>query len=154
MDTYIRFQTQLRCANTGRPAGLFVAAGRLEDSGRLAQSMHELLREHLTWFNDNLAVPSIGGRGWRCVFWFRSHATQFISRMWDLAAILNEVRGVRQETVDDQTGNDCLSRRFSNRSSAGFIVRCLASVTEALRSSKPQDGIRLPGEESPSTPTG
>lgn len=90
MDTYIRFQTQLRCANTGRPAGLFLAAGCLEDSGRLAQSMLELLREHLTWFNDNLTVPSLGVRGWRCVFWFRSHATQFISRMWDLAAILNE----------------------------------------------------------------
>ena len=90
MDTYVRFQTQLRCANTGRPAGLFVAAGRLEDSGRLAQRMRELLHEHLTWFNENLAVPSLGDRGWRCVFWFRSDATQLIGRMWDLVAILNE----------------------------------------------------------------
>ncbi len=90
MDTYLRFQTQLRCANTGRPAGLFVAAGRLEDSGRLAQCMRELLREHLAWFNQNLAVPSLGDRGWRCVFWYRSDATQFICRMWDLVAILKE----------------------------------------------------------------
>ena len=90
MDTYVRFQTQLRCANTGRPAGLFVAAGRLEDSGRVAKCMRELFREHMTWFNQNLVVPSLGDRNWRCLFWFRSDAKSFIGRMWDLVAILRE----------------------------------------------------------------
>jgi len=52
--------------------------------------VRELLGEHLTWFNRNLVVPSLGDRGWRCVFWFRSEATEFIGRMWDLVAILNE----------------------------------------------------------------
>ena len=67
-----------------------MAAGRLEDSECLAQWMRELLREHLTWFNENLALPSLSDHGWRCVFWFRSDATQLIGRMWDLVAILKE----------------------------------------------------------------
>lgn len=90
MDTYVRFQTQLRCGWTGRPAGLFVAAGRVEDSTRLAPSTRELLRDNLTWFNRNLVVPSLSGRQWRCLFWFRSDAQELIQRMWDLVAILSE----------------------------------------------------------------
>ena len=90
MDTYVRFQTQLRCGCTGRPAGLFVAAGRVEDSARLSTSTRELLRDNLAWFNSNLAVPSLEGRDWRCIFWFRSGARELIQRMWDLVAILNE----------------------------------------------------------------
>ena len=90
MDTFVRFQTQLRCGCTGRPAGLFVAAGRIEDSGRTAACTRELLRDYLAWFNDNLAVPSLAGREWRCLFWFRSEAQEVIQRMWDLVAILEE----------------------------------------------------------------
>jgi hypothetical protein len=90
MDTYVRFQTQLRCGWTGRPAGLFVAAGRVEDSTRTAASTRELLRDYLAWFNNNLVVPSLEGREWRCLFWFRSEAQEVIQRMWDLVAILEE----------------------------------------------------------------
>ncbi len=90
METFIRFQTRLRCGNTGRPAGLFVAAGRLEESAHLAPWRRELLCEHLAWFNQKLTVPSLDGKGWRCLFWYRSTATAFIDRMWDLIAILRE----------------------------------------------------------------
>ena len=90
MDTYVRFQTQLRCGWTGRPAGLFVAAGRVEDSARLATSTRELLLENLMWFNRNLVVPSLGDRDWRCIFWFRSNTQELIQRIWDVVAILSE----------------------------------------------------------------
>ncbi len=90
MATYIRFQTQLRCGWTGRPAGLFVAVGRVEDSPRLSPSTRELLDEHLAWFNTNLLAPSLGERGWRCLFWYRSESKELIRRMWDLVAILRE----------------------------------------------------------------
>jgi hypothetical protein len=90
MNAYVRFQTQLRCGVTGRPAGLFVAAGRVEDSARVATSTRELLRENLTWFNRNLVVPSLGDCDWRCIFWFRSESQELIQRMWDLVAILRE----------------------------------------------------------------
>ena len=90
MDTFVRFQTQLRCGWTGRPAGLFVAAGRVEDSARTSENARILLRENLAWFNSNLTAPSLVGRQWRCLFWFRSDAEELIQRMWDVVAILRE----------------------------------------------------------------
>ncbi len=90
MENYIRFQTALRCGDTGRPLGVFYSAGRLEDSKRLPECMREYLRETLVWFNDNLTVPSPNEFGWRCMFWFRPEAKVLISRIWDLVAILEE----------------------------------------------------------------
>lgn len=68
MDTYVRFQTQLRCEQTGRPLGVFVAAGRVENSPGLPDTTHALLGNVLTWFNQNLVVPSLEQRRWRCAF--------------------------------------------------------------------------------------
>lgn len=90
MDTYIRFQTQLRCRNTGRPAGIFVAAGRIEDRTALPDETRDRLREVLIWFNRNLTVPSLDDSDWRCLFWFRSNSQPVISRLWELAHLLED----------------------------------------------------------------
>ena len=90
MDAFLRFQTQLRCADTGRPSGLFLAAGRVEDRKALPAATRDQLREHLSWFNLHLVVPSLGEHDWRALFWFRSDAGEMIERIWDLAAILRE----------------------------------------------------------------
>ena len=90
MDSYLRFQTQLRCEKTGRPLGVFVAAGRVENSPGLPDTTRALLGNVLTWFNQNLVVPALEQRRWRCVFWFRSGSISFVRRIWDLVAILNE----------------------------------------------------------------
>ncbi len=90
MDAYVRFQTQLRCGNTGRPAGVFATAGRIEDSPHLPDTTRERLQEILRWFNQNLAVPALGEGDWRCIFWFRSDAQPLIHRLWDLVSLLNE----------------------------------------------------------------
>lgn len=90
MDTYIRFQTPLRCGNTGRPAGIFVAAGRLEDQKALPTETRERLRDVLAWFNQNLTVPSSSDVHWRCLFWFRSSSQPVIRRLWELAYLLEE----------------------------------------------------------------
>ena len=90
MSTYVRFQTQLRCRWTNRPAGVFAAAGHLEDSANIPDGTRELLDQHLKWFNKNLAVPALDDYGWRCLFWFRSDAKELIERIWDLAAILRD----------------------------------------------------------------
>ncbi|MEM9658778.1 MAG: hypothetical protein AAF961_10490, partial [Planctomycetota bacterium] len=74
MDAFLRFQTQIRCGDTGRPGGLFVAAGRVKYRRALPTTTRELLRERLTWFNRNLIVPSLGEHDWRALFWFRSNA--------------------------------------------------------------------------------
>ena len=90
METYIRFQTQLRCGNTGRPAGVFVAAGRVEDRTTLADVTRDQLREVLIWFNRNLTVPKLDDSDRRCLFWFRAESQPIISRLWELAYLLEE----------------------------------------------------------------
>ena len=90
MDTYIRFQTQLRCRNTGRPAGIFVAAGRIEDRTTTPELTRDRLREVLTWFNRNLTVPALDDSDWRSLFWFRSNSQSVISRLWELAHLLED----------------------------------------------------------------
>lgn len=88
MDAWIRFQTRYRCRWTGRPAGIFVVAGRLEDSPHLAASTRWLLRDELDWFSDNLVVPDLGDDDWRSLFWLRADSREIIRRMWSLSAIL------------------------------------------------------------------
>ena len=90
MDTYIRFQTQLRCRHTGRPAGIFVAAGRIEDRTTLPDATRDRLREVLIWFNGNLTVPSLDDSDWRSLFWFRSNSQSVISRLWELVHLLED----------------------------------------------------------------
>lgn len=50
----------------------------------------ERLREVLSWFNRNLTVPSLGDSDWRCLFWFRSNSQPVISRLWELAHLLED----------------------------------------------------------------
>jgi len=90
MTAFVRFQTQLRCEWTNRPAGVFAAAVRMRDRNRLADTQQELLEQHLAWLNKNLTVPALDEFGWRCLFWFRSDAKGLIRRIWELAAILRE----------------------------------------------------------------
>ncbi len=87
--TYIRFQTPLRCGATGRPLGIFQAAGRVEDWPDLPAATHDWLRETLQWFNHNLTFPRLDG-AWRPIFWFRDDAQAVVSRVWELIAILRD----------------------------------------------------------------
>lgn len=90
MNAYLRFQTPFRCQDTGRPSGLFQAAGRVEDLRELSAEMREQLEEQLAWFNRHLVVPTFGEHDWRALFWFRSEAGEMLERIWDLVAILRE----------------------------------------------------------------
>ena len=98
MDTYIRFQTQLRCRDTGRPAGIFYAAGQVRDSGQLSASAQESLQRILKWFNHNLRAPALNNRNWRCLFWFRGESQEGISRLWELVYLLED-EGVNVKKV-------------------------------------------------------
>ena len=80
----------MRCSDTGRPAGIFVAAGRVEDRTTLPESTRERLREVLAWFNSNLTVPKLDEADWRCLFWFRSDSQPVVSRLWELAYLLED----------------------------------------------------------------
>lgn len=98
METLIRFQTQLRCPDTGRRLGLFHSAGQLEDRKDLDPALRWELGEILQWFNHGLNVPTLDGHGWRCLFWFRSSAGELTARAWHLVALL-EHEGVYVEKL-------------------------------------------------------
>ncbi len=90
MSAYIRFQTQLRCGTTGRPAGVFLAAGKIEDNASTPGLTKGRLRVALEWFNQNLTVPKLESGDWRCLFWFRNDAQYFIRALWDLVYLLED----------------------------------------------------------------
>ncbi len=89
VTTYLRFQTRLRCSATGRPLGIFHAAGRVEEWPDLPDATRDWLRSTLKWFNENLTFPRLDGE-WRPVFWFRDDAQSVVARAWELIAILRD----------------------------------------------------------------
>jgi hypothetical protein len=90
MATYIRFQTPLRCGETGRPLGIFHAAGRVEDSPDLPDVTRHWLRSTLNWFNEHLTRPGLNASEWRSIFWFRDEAQSVVAHVWELIAILRD----------------------------------------------------------------
>jgi hypothetical protein len=96
--SFLRFQTPLRCANSGLRAGVFTAAGQLEDAANLSESTQNWLANALRWFNQNLRAPTDREVSWRAMFWLRADATEFVSRMWDLVWILRD-EGVSVEML-------------------------------------------------------
>ena len=90
MNTYVRFQTPLRCGETGRPLGIFHAAGRVEDLSDLPDVTRHWLRGALRWFNENLTLPRRNDGERRSIFWFRADSQPVIARVWELIAILQD----------------------------------------------------------------
>lgn len=77
-------------------------AGKLQASGPLHQTLNDWLEDSLTWFDENLPVPS-----WRLIperaqFWYRADAQKFVSRMWDLVWLLRE-GGLRVDVLKTST---------------------------------------------------
>ncbi len=74
-------------------AGIFVAAYELRDSGRLPFYDQEALTEALRWFEFYLKRPYRFSRTMRprqpvAISWFKSTATDHISKIWEMVAIL------------------------------------------------------------------
>ena len=88
--SYIRFQTGLRCRQTGRWLGIFAAAGRLQDDLLVRPWFDEPMRETLSWFNKNLIVPKRDTIHWRCLFWFDRSSSEVIGNVWDLVSWLRQ----------------------------------------------------------------
>ena len=84
MSSYIRFQTGMRCRDTGRSLGIFHAAGRLQDDGNVEPYLADSLESTLHWFNSNLSVPKKDRIHWRCLFWFDCESAEVIGKVWEL----------------------------------------------------------------------
>jgi len=74
----------MRCRRTGRSLGIFRAAGRLEDEGKVEFYLAESLSQTLAWFNKNLPVPRHDTIPPRSLFWFDSRNPESMNRIWDL----------------------------------------------------------------------
>jgi hypothetical protein len=84
MPSYIRFETQRRCARFRRRLGVFRMAGEVEESTDLPEVTAEWLQETLDWFNRNLTVPKYDRVDRRGIFWFRrSCRTKAYTSMFD-----------------------------------------------------------------------
>lgn len=81
---YVRFQTGMRCRRTGRALGIFHAAGRLEDEGKVESYLTEPLTQTLAWFNKHLPVPRHDSIDPGSLFWFVYNNHDAMNRIWEL----------------------------------------------------------------------
>lgn len=73
--------------DSGQFQGVFRAAGRLEQSGRLLDADLARLRRTLRWFGRHLPSPRLDASA--AVFWFRSDAFECVRKVWDLVRLLD-----------------------------------------------------------------
>ena len=88
--SYVRFQTGLRCRDTGRALGIFAAAARVEEKKAIQPWFEKPLKDTLGWFNKNLRVPKSDNIPWRCLFWFDCDSSEVIGYVWDLINCLEQ----------------------------------------------------------------
>jgi hypothetical protein len=87
---YVRFVIGRKDEDSNRDQGIFQAAALALEwqdiSGSDANELHELR----AWFNENLEQPTSFGRGKLRlgICWFKTGATQHISRIWEMVHIL------------------------------------------------------------------
>ena len=94
---YVRFVSTALDEHTGRPLGVFHAAYEVRDAFDTPHYYEAILREHLSWFNANLHVPTQFSRSRIAdarpiaLCWFKPSATKCIGRAREIASIVNEL---------------------------------------------------------------
>lgn len=88
---FLRFQTKVPDAWSGRPCGILVAAANLRDSNRVSMADERWLRSYLDYFNEHLKVPPCykETEHRRGISWFKE-GSSMIDRVWDLKAFMEE----------------------------------------------------------------
>ena len=81
---YIRFQTGVRCHDTGRSLGIFYAADHVQNRCAVPQYLTDPLRDSLVWFNRNLKVPNRDSIPRKCLFWFDCQNAEVLGQVWEL----------------------------------------------------------------------
>ena len=97
--SFVRFVLTTRHPESGVEEGLFRAAYRLRDSARVEAEDRRLLTEVLDWFGKNVVTPDRFNRSkskgfyrrtTRGIAWFRDSATECLSRMHRMRAVLEK----------------------------------------------------------------
>ncbi len=93
----LRFRTGLTDITTGHPAGIFRAVSQVMDDPALPDYQHAHLAELLDWFYDELPIPHAFNRSTNsryrngmAICWLRESATEHVSRMHEMRAILEQ----------------------------------------------------------------
>ncbi len=93
---YIRFVTAAIDWNSSRRQGVFQAAYDLRDSKEISGDVRAELRALLKWFDVHLKRPkrfawnNRSNAAPKAISWFKSSATEYVSRMYSICRILNE----------------------------------------------------------------
>ena len=97
--TFVRFVLTTRHHDSGVEEGLFSTAYHLRDSSQVEDEDRRLLTELLRWFGENLTTPDrfnrskskgFYRRNTRGIAWFKDSATDCLSRMHRMKAILEK----------------------------------------------------------------
>jgi hypothetical protein len=87
---YVRFVIGRQDEDSHVEQGIFQAAAGALECRTITGSDADELNELRSWFSDNLEKPTSFGRGSlsRGICWFRTDASEHISRMWEMVRIL------------------------------------------------------------------
>ena len=102
--TYVRFVTSAIDEDSGKRRGVCQAVADLVEANELSEHEFEELQSIRKWFNQHLGVPNRFSRSPKrnaapkAISWYKSNATEFVSRMHEMCRILNE-HGVRTEII-------------------------------------------------------
>lgn len=102
--TYVRFVTSTIDKDSGKRRGVFQGIADLVDANELSEHELEELQGIRKWFNQHLKKPDRFARSQRknaapkAISWYKSRATDYVSRMHAMCRILNE-HGVSTEMI-------------------------------------------------------
>jgi hypothetical protein len=108
--TFIRFAVAHRDTSSDQQQGVFTALYALKRAGALQPHEEEWFQEITRWFDENLARPS--RLAWssrpnapeRAITWLKLSATEHVSRMRELVALLEHKDIAVEEFRTDKPG--------------------------------------------------
>ena len=92
---YIRFVINEKDEDSQERLGIILAIQDLSDDGKLSSYEKKHMKEVIRWFNKNLKTPSRFSKAkknnpvGKALSWFKDSATENISKMREIAAVLN-----------------------------------------------------------------
>ena len=89
---YIRFVVGVESQHPRELHGPFTEAARLRNEGVLEDYETQQVEEIFGWFNNELPCPPWSSMNWtqNAISWFKDSGQTFVSRMYDIVAILRE----------------------------------------------------------------
>ncbi|WP_197438738.1 hypothetical protein [Polaribacter sp. BAL334] len=89
---FLRFVVGTDSQSPRELTGLFTEVEYLRKEGLLLDYQENMVDNIFGYFNNNLPCPPYSETNWsiNAISWFRDSATEFINKMWDLKAILEQ----------------------------------------------------------------